>query len=200
MDNPFLQAIFVQPRVVMGRQLLPLSAYHAAALMLLDSPFIVSSDDPLTHDDLVLACYVCSFGVADGPTSLFPELDMVGILEWGASCKDIDNDAEFEAFSVYLNDYLTFPEMWQPTDAGATKTSGIPWPVYCVTTVLQNMRGITEQEAWDMPLNKLVAYKCAIAEQNGAEVVSEKQRNYAKWLALMEQEALEAKEKELDNG
>jgi len=92
---------------------------------------------------------------------------------------------ELASFEAHLDDYLVVPEMWHDEN-GEPKVSGIPWPVYCVTAVLQNMRGITEAQAWDMPLNRLVAYKCAIAEQNGAEVVSEQERNFKKYFELIE--------------
>jgi len=191
MDNPFLKAIFVQPRVVLGRELLPFSAYHAAALMLLDSPFITVTDEPVTGEDLVVAAYICSHGFVDGPKHLFPSVDIVDILEWGAATGEYDEAAEFESFNEYMSDYLDFPELWQPASHGKQKVSGIPWPVYCVGSVLQNMRGISEQQAWDMPLNRLVSYKCAIAEQNGAEVINEAQRNRIKWIELQEAAAKE---------
>ena len=188
MDNPFLKAIFVQPRAVLGRELLPFSAYHAAALMLVDSPFMAGGNVEL--DDLVLATYICSMDSTDGPTHLFPELDGDGLLEWGLSLGGFDLTEELEVFGAHMEDYLDFPELWQPSGEKG-KASGIPWPVYCVTSVLQNMRGVTEYEAWNMPLAKLVAYKCAIAEQNGSEVISEAQRNQIKWLKLQEVAAKE---------
>jgi len=195
MDNPFLQAVFVQPRVVMGRELRPFSAYHAAALMLLDSPFIVAREDPPEPSDLILAAYICSFGFEDGPAMLFPEVDMAAIDEWADGCEAVDVDEEAAVFGAYLEDYLTVPELWQP-DGDASETSGIPWPVYCVTAVLQNMRGITEVAAWDMPLNRLVAYKCAIAEQNGAEIVSQQERNFKEYFRRVE--AAQAEEGDSD--
>ena len=184
MDNPFLQAIFVQPREVLGRKLRPFSAYHAAALMLLDSPFIVPGAQGVALQDLILATHICSYGFTDGPATLFPHVDTDAINAWADSCADVDYEQEAQVFMVYLDDYLETPDIWQSDATGKEKLSGIPWPVFCVTAVLQNMRGVSESAAWDMPLNRLVAYKCAIAEQNGAEVVSQKQRNYVKWLEL----------------
>ena len=191
MDNPFLQAVFVQPREVMGRQLRPFSAYHAAALMLLDSPFILGTHDGVGAQDLVLAAYVCSFGFEDGPQVLFPEVDLGAIEAWADECVNIDFEEELQVFNAYMDDYLEAPEMWQPAKGGAGKDSGIPWPVYCVTVVLQNMKGVSEADAWNMPLSRLVAYKCAIAEQNGAEIISQDQRNRIKWLKLQDEAAKE---------
>jgi len=195
MDNPFLQAVFVQPREVMGRQLRPFSAYHAAALMLLDSPFIVPSDKTTTAQDLVLAVYLCSYGFEDGPATLFPEVDPQAISDWVDKCGDVDYNQEMAVFHAYLADYLEAPEMWQASGDVSGKPSGIPWPVYCVTVVLQNMKGVSESDAWNMPLSRLVAYKCAIAEQNGAEIISQDQRNRIKWLELQDE-----LEKEKANG
>ena len=198
MDNPFLQAVFVQPREVMGRQLRPFSAYHAAALMLLDSPFFTKDNDGIGAQDLVLAIYVCSFGFEDGPQALFPDVNINAIEAWADKCTNVDFEEELSVFSAYMDDYLETPEIWQPAGKGSGKESGIPWPVYCVTAVLQNMKGISEQDAWNMPLSRLVAYKCAIAEQNGADIVSQAQRHRMEWIRLTEE--AEKAEKEARDG
>ncbi|MBU0706703.1 hypothetical protein KJ662_05625, partial [Patescibacteria group bacterium] len=72
MDNAFLRSLFVQPPLLLGRRLKPFSAYHVAALMLFDSPFIRGGRQDITRDDLVLAAFICSHGFRDGPRALFP--------------------------------------------------------------------------------------------------------------------------------
>jgi len=175
--NPFLQSVFVQPPVVLESQLQPFSAYHAAAMMILGSPFM--DGGTVTREDLVLAVYVCSRGFEDGPAHLFP-LDADEVSQ---CAHDFDFAAEMALFEEYMGDHMSFPDVFQPKGGG--KQSGIPWPFYAVATVLQGMGGISEQEAWDMPISRLVGYKAAIAEQAGADVQSQDQSDA---VALFERE------------
>jgi len=171
MDNPFLRSLFVRPPIIAGRTLLPFSAYHAAALMLLDSPIICGGG--VAPQDLVTAIWVCSHDSVTGPPSLFPKPPHNDIVKVATA---LMWESDWAVFEIYIGDYLEFPELWHPEDKGESRKSGIPWPFYAVSAVLMHMHGISRREAWDMPLSELVAYKAAIAESNGAEVQSEKER------------------------
>lgn len=181
MDNEFLRSLFVQPPRVLGRQLKPLSAYHLAALMLLDSPFTTGGEPGI--DDLVLAVWVCSHDSVTGPLSLFGESanaddrNPPAIEAWGKSVADAGGveQRDFEWFIQYLNDYLVFGDVWQ-RDGGGGRESAVPAPFNCVSAVLAGMSGISRREAWDMPISELVGYKLALAEMNGAELLSVKQK------------------------
>jgi len=179
MVNPFLQSMFVQPRPVLGRALLPFSAYHAAAMLLVDSPF-VSDKDAADLDDLLLATFVCQYDSVEGPKHLFPAVDPDKIVAWGEECGEFDLQLEVDAFEAYLEDYIRFPVMGGPKQS-QTRTSGLPWPVYCVAFVLQHLRGISEYDAWNMPLSKLISYKSAVAEDHGWRVLSEKELALIQW-------------------
>ena len=184
MDNPFLKALFVQPPEVLGRQLLPLSAYHVAALMLLDSPF-TQRGATATPEDLTVAVWVCSHGYKTGPASLFPVPPQEEIAKWGHS---FDFAAELADFDTYLQDYMDLPEVW--TDSENSKDSGMPSPFHAVATVMRHMPTITEERAWDMPFSLLACYKCAIGEEHGWEIVSERQKEL---IALRDKLNAEAK-------
>ena len=175
MDNPFLRSIFVRPPIVLEQKMKPFSAYHIAALMLLDSPYCPTNPQPtVTRQDLAIAAFVCAHGFEDGPDLLFPELHQDEFIKF------CDPDANFEiengAFQSYVNDYVTVPELWMPASTGENKSSGIPIPFHVVGVVLQAFQGFTEVQAWDMPIGRLIGYKCSVAEENGYNVKS--QRDY----------------------
>ena len=186
MDNAFLKSLFVQPPEVIGRQLRPLSAWHIAALMILDSPF-AKARAVVTSADLVIAVWVCSLRFEDGAAQLFPSPPEDVITEWG---RDFDFESELAAFQLYLDDYLDLPGVWMPDGGG--RESGIPSPFHCVATVLCHMHGITEARAWDMPFNLLVSYKSAIAEESGWEVVNERQQGLLALADELNRKAAEA--------
>jgi len=173
MDNPFLRSLFVQPPVVLGKQLRHFSAYHAAALMLLDSPFMTKDRAKVGSTDLVLAVYVCSHGFEDGPQSLFPSPPLATLEEWGKVTRDEDLDHELAVFEQYLADYMVLPQV-EPWEHGG-KESGMPGPFCMVATVLRHMAGLSEAEAWDMPFSRLASYRAAVAEGSGWEVLDDRQ-------------------------
>ena len=192
-DNPFLRSLFVQPPEVLGRRLRPFSAYHAAALMLLDSPFMRGGKQDITPDDLVLAVFVCSCGFRDGPSKLFPAPAVEELASWG---HQFDFNAGLATFRQYLDDYLYLPSVWQPEGEG--KESGVPAPFHAVATVLQHMNGLSEAEAWDLPFARLVGYKAAIAEAHGWEVVSERQEALLREVERLNAAASQASQSTVD--
>jgi hypothetical protein len=161
--NPFIASMFVRPREILARGLRPFSAWHWAAFVALDLPFL--SKRPPTPDDLVLAVAVCCTQFGDDLTALDVPPG------WG---NEFDFVRELETFRLYLNEHCTFPDRYETVGSEGSRMSAIPSPFYCVSTVLMHMHGITEAEAWNMPLCRLVAYKEAVAESQGAELVSER--------------------------
>jgi len=179
-DNPFLQSIVAQPPIILGRQLRPLSAYHLAALMLLDSPFspVEGNARLVKPEDLATAVFVCSYGFADGPGVMFPELDITAFTAMQMPTPETFGD-DLDDFEMYLDCFLVTPNVWMPTsEAGkaSPRQSGVPVPFLVVAYVLQHFGGLTRTEAWDMPFSELVAYKCAIQERYGFEVENDTER------------------------
>ena len=173
--SPFLQALFVQPSLVMGKQLQPFSAFHAACLMLVNSPFL--SGGELTHCDVSTAVYLCSLTWEDRGDVLSPNL--TSIAEWGNKHVETDMLDITKQIESHLSDCMRFPELWVK-ETGANSDSGVPFPFRLVATVLSNCSGITEAEAWDMPLSRLAGYRACIAEDNGAEILTDRQRELIK--------------------
>ena len=168
MDNSFLRSLFVMPPKCLGCQLRPFSAYHLAALQLLESPLAIGGE--VTHDDLVLAVFVCSHGITDGPRKLFPVPDMAEVRDMAGR---YNWEYEREVFNQYAADYMMFPEIWSK-ESGNSKRSALPVPWLLVCDVLRNHGGITRQQAWDMPLCELAGYRIALAEANGMDIVDER--------------------------
>jgi len=189
MENPFLRSLFVQPRSVLGHKLLPFSAYHMAALMLVESPFGGKTEDKtITPEDLSLAVFICCHGIEDGPKLLFPELNVLAFSEY---CDAVNYDfaEEVRVFEAHIADYLIVPKCWTAEGGGDDKQSGVPAPFHFVMTGLQNMNGVTWQQAWDMPINQLISCKVAIAETMGHDVFSDEDQALQDLKAQIEAQA-----------
>jgi hypothetical protein len=175
MSNVFLRSLFVRPPIVLDRQLLPLSAFHLATLTLLKSPFIMGGTP--TEDDVAMAVFVCSHSSRDLPDLLFPEIDAVAFSEC-CPWHEVIWALELADLQQYFNDYLEFPIIAVPVDETGkanSKASAVPMPFKIVASILQFMSGIEDDDAWDKPINKLVCYKSAVAEEHGWEVQDERQ-------------------------
>lgn len=165
--NPFIASLFVRPRVLLARELRPFSAWHWAAFVALDLPFITKRKP--TPDDLVVAVAVCCTQFGDDLTQLAAPKG------WGG---EFDFAQELAKFRLYLNEHCTFPDRYE-LEGASTRLSAVPFAFFAVATVLQNVHGITEAEAWNMPLCRLVAYKEAYAESQGEALVSD--RDFQAW-------------------
>ena len=184
--NPFLKALFVQPPCIMGRQLKPFSAYHVAALQAMRSPFVAGG--PVTWPDVAEAVHILCYDSIDGPAALFPEPDLAPIIE---SAGGLDLDATVADLDTYLSDCLDEPEIFLPAKEGE-KGSGLPRPWLEVCLVLQNIHGISEYDAWNMPWSKLVSYRCAILESKGGaeiEIVDDASQKLLDLKAAIEENA-----------
>lgn len=175
MIDPFLQSVFVQPQEVLGKKLKPLSAFHLAALLIIESPFLEDVGE-VGVGELATAVFICTLDFKTGPSQLFPEPNYAKIRRWAVWNK-FDFPLEQAIFEQHLMDYLNIPEIWGPDDNGPVQLSAVPSPVQVVVTVLENMHGITEAEAWDMPYSRLVGYKMVIAENMGMEIMTSKIRS-----------------------
>jgi hypothetical protein len=163
--NRFLQSVFESATVVLQRRLRPFCCFHWAALTVTESPFVVGGLP--SPDDVVFAVWVCQRGWSDRADILDPDYEAAR--EWG---HEFDHVAACTALREYIEAAFDGPETWVPEKA---KASGIPAPFHLPAILLQHLHGLTEAEAWDMPLQRALAYRCAIAEANGADVVNDRQ-------------------------
>jgi len=162
--NPFIASAFPARAVVLRQVLRPFSAYHWAALIALRSPYIGGGQ--VAASDLIAAVWVCTHGWGDNVL----DVDEAAVKAWGHAH---DFESESAAFQAYLSAFLDFPERYEFDDDRGKETA-IPLPFFCVASVMRSYPGILEAEAWDMPLNRLVAYRRAKEEADGAVLVSDR--------------------------
>lgn len=177
--DPFLQSLVIEETSVLGRKLLPLSAWHVCALMFLDSPFVIASK--ITTESIVVAAHVLTTKWATGIDQLLhPDTD--AIVEWGCKNKECDWINSSRLIEQHIEKYLSnLPEIWRSKET-KNVPSAVPWPYLCVVTMMQNLKGLTEEQIWDMPINRLLCYRACIAENNGHELVTQKQKEAVKFL------------------
>ena len=171
MDKRFLHAAAVQsaPRLI-GVQLRPFSLWHAACLMLLDSPYIAVGREP-DDGDFLSALMVCADG-RDDALSSWRQLERSRIRRFVLSFRlAMAGDRARQAFSDWLLAQIAaLPEVYR--DPGSAHTSAVPWPFHVVVALLSrfhHFRG--EAEAWDTPAATAICYVTALAEWTGAKVV-----------------------------
>lgn len=169
--NGFISSIFETAPVVLQKRLRPFSCFHWAVLAAMESPFAVGGTP--TPDDVVFAVWVCQRGWQDRADILAPDYE--AIRDWGHEFDYVD---AVNVLRAYMDEAFDGPSTWVPDDA---KPSGVPGAFHLPAILLQHLHGLTEADAWDMPLQRALAYRCAIAEANGSEVVTDRQ------LALIEE-------------
>lgn len=180
--DPFLKML-IAPRVtVLGKRLEPFSAYHFAALLMFESPFVMGGE--INPKDTILATALCSKQWPDSLQSIM-DGDDAEVMEWGKS----QADADWRQAALQLQGHISWyveelAEVWY--EEGKGKPSAIPLPVQTVTTVLQAMPSVTRAEAWNMPFDELRGLYCAIAEYNGYELMTPRQRALAELAAQPE--------------
>ena len=169
MDNLYCDSLLLQPPRILGVQLRPFSSYHALVLLRFDNPLVCGGD--VSESDLIQAVVICSQGFSD---KLFGYLSLLNDhlpkIQYGARLLIHDIGRETEAIEDYIQQYSAGPDYWADGDA---KLSGIEPPFQVAGALLQNMPGFSEEQVWDMPFTRALAYKACIAEQHGADVVNQ---------------------------
>ena len=169
----FGKALFATPPKLGGVQLRPFSAYHAQALMELDSPFITGKEEP-TAGETATALIICSSLRADGLAPVERALrSWRERLRWNLRWLRYDLDETANALSDYIVSSSESPRIWENTEEAGSVT-GADWPFYIVSICAQNMHGIAYDDLWDMPLSELICHKAIIGETNGAYEIAER--------------------------
>lgn len=169
----FGQSLFATPPRVGGIQLQPFSAFHAQALMELDSPFITGDRDP-EKGETAVALTVCSSLRSDGLGRVVRLLSSpVRRLCWLARLSVRSHTKIANALADHITASAQCPETWQDSCDGKGSTTGADWPYYVVSIVAQNIHGINYAELWDMPLAELICHKVILAEANGQVQIAE---------------------------
>ena len=172
MDLVFFQSVLVQPPVILGQRLRPLSAWHILALSAFQNPFIVGGEYGASH--VAQAIWICKTEFGTGARRLMDSRELYHeCFVFAQSLGDFDVAGAAESLQQYIEDYTTSPKIWQKANAG---TSAILMPLRVVATVMQHFQQITEADAWNMPFCRLMAYRACWAEDVGSDLVDEATR------------------------
>lgn len=167
-------AWLIAPGKVLRKKLQDFSVGHAFLLEAMESPFIVGGN--IGFDDLVVAALLCSlpFRKANRFLLLPPSLISKKVMRWGWICRMFGFDLSVEAKKMqdYVSAYMEMPEVWQEKNKPGKK-SAMPFTIRLVWCLMTKM---TEDEAWNCPMSRALAYYSAEAEHNGTEFVSEEQK------------------------
>ena len=162
MQEAFLQSALYSPPIVLGRQLRAFSPFHALALEAVDSPFAHEPVTGVTPDSLIVAIWTCSHSFADGLTVL---LDTAAIQKWGASVGKWDFPATLKTFQRHIADSMVLPVFYHTGDEEDCRAP-VAWHLATSGMRFLNM---TEAEAWDCSIARLVCYRACISEWNGSK-------------------------------
>ena len=162
MQEAFLQSALYRPPVVLGRQIRPFSPFHALALEAVNSPFAHDPVTGVTPDSLIVAVYTCSLSYADGLPAL---LDTAKIQAWGASIGKWDFAKTKAQFFRHMDDSMLLPVFYHTGDEEDCRAP----VVWHLATSAMRFLHMTETEAWDCSIAKLVCYRACISEWNGSK-------------------------------
>jgi hypothetical protein len=169
----FGQSIFATPPVIGGVQLRAFSAYHALALMELDSPYMGARREP-TEGDTATAILVCSMRRVDGLEAIRRALSSpIARIRWALYWLFHNHVKTGNDISDHITASMAYPEVWRDTGDGDCKSTGADWPYYVVSVIAQNMHGVAYVDIWDMPLAELNCHKAIITECNGDAQIAE---------------------------
>ena len=162
MQKAFLQSALYSPPIVLGRQLRAFSPFHALALEAVNSPFAHEPVTGVTPDSLIVAIWTCSHSFADGLPVL---LDIATIQKWGASVGKWDFSKTKAQFFRHLDDSMLLPKFYHTGDEEDARAP-VAW--HLATSGMRFLH-MTEAEAWDCSIARLVCYRACISEWNGSK-------------------------------
>jgi len=170
----FGQSLFATPPRIGGVQLRAFSAFHALALMELDSPYICDGGEEPTEGDTATALLICSMTKADGLQGVWRRVSSLrSRLRWSLYWLTHDHAKAGNALAEHITASVRYPAMWHDANDGDGKSTGAPWPYYMVSVIAQNLHGIDYEALWDMPLTELNCHKAIITECNGDMQIAE---------------------------
>ena len=165
----FGQSILATPPRIGGVQLRVFSAFHALALLELDSPYVTGEDRDPSYGETVAALMVCASQRADG----FRKAASWSRVKWWLYWLTHDHATVANALADHIGASAQCPKVWVESKEVAAKTTGAAWPFYVVSIAAQHLHGIDYGQIWDMPLGELMCHKAIISECNGGPQIAE---------------------------
>lgn len=163
MADVWLKALFATPPCIYGRQLLPFSLSHSLMLDGLASPYWRGGN--ATADDLCAAIDVCSRNWRENAVWLAhsdnPRVRR-SLSALKTAARLLGHEKADAAFRAYINDHMDFP----PREVrGPGRQMASPWQWRVASWLLRG--GMSEDEIWNMPCARAVAYLDASNESEG---------------------------------
>ncbi len=167
MQTAFERAFAPSPTFnVYSRDLRPLSLSHCLLLEAVGSP-ILHDPSATTPDDVLLAAYLCSLPAGAAWQAVNEGVDAPSIQAWGeAWASNAVVGDESSTFARYLEHYLTAPRRWR-SGSSSVKT---PWEIFVCAGLMRELH-LDEAEAWEMPVNRALAYWATTAEHAGDDSI-----------------------------
>jgi hypothetical protein len=163
-DAAFLESLLNRPHRVYGLKLAPFSFWHVLGLHVIESPFIGGPGSP-SPEALFDAARICSArfpAFHRRPASLLAQWWFYRPLR----AHRASHVAELSRFDAYLRDHHAPPEFLTRQDDKPLK---VPWPLARVAALMR-FAGLSEADAWNMPVGRGLWLCAALAEAGGADV------------------------------
>ena len=166
-----VNAFMIQPGRVLGRKLRPLTLSRYWILEAVNSPYVWRL--PASYQDMVFAVFVCSFPAWLSRWILMhPRAAQAVFAWWGRRYKDLNVQADLEAFGAYWKAYTDMPNRYSK-DGAKSSESCLPSSVNIAWAI---MGKVGERRAWNMPMPLALSYLVAESEFNGATYASERHK------------------------
>jgi len=176
---PCHQAMWlISPGRVLRKNLRDFSLGHAYLLEALESPFMVGGKVGL--GDLAVAVLLCSKSFQDARKYLMlpPPLMMKQANRWGWWCRlwGLDFKDEEEKFKDYMRAYTEMPDPFID-ESESVAGSAVPMSIRVAWMLMERM---SEEDAWNCPMSRGLAYFTSNAEHNGQQFFTEDQERKLK--------------------
>lgn len=181
--NVFDKSIFIEPGKVLGKDLLPFSAFHASCLALVESP-LLSAGLP-AWGDLVTAVLICTSRKKDGLSKYLRFTNSkLYRLYWRIKIMCHKKSKVIDQIVNHISAYYDFPDVGEKAELSGKKStarSGAPGFHFIVSAIWQST-GARLNDIWDMPLCELACHKAMQDEMGGGVEIStslleERERN-----------------------
>jgi len=192
MDLVWSRAAFYLPPKVLGKNLRGFSPFHILMLEAVSSPYIIGGKRD--NDDLILAVYICSQGWADRYSII--RYDLKAVKKWGRSVRKPDFVVAHKDFLLYLQESWEMPGCWPEPGSSGIKAN----PAYHLATFGMRELKMTEQEAWDCPMARLVCYRACVSESEGGDPLITDDDRAGMAILKADQEKADKKKAEKQNG
>jgi hypothetical protein len=165
MQQVYLNALWLKPPRVFGRQMLPLTLGHAYLLEAIESPCVMDAGLS-TRQDCIAAAYLCSHpwrracrlipGIAAGRRKW-------RLVFWGGLNRRADWDRQCSRFMEYVRAYTVVPARNQKTEK-RDASPRVPWPL--AVAYAAGARSFSDP-LWDLPIPEVFAFHAAACAYAG---------------------------------